>query len=285
MIDSDTRSRVAGPAPRDRRSSRARARTVRGPGSALRPGLLLAALLQSGCAGDAVTQLGYELRRTLPHDSEAYTQGLLINDGTFYESTGQYGTSELRQVDIATGSVLRSHALSGEHFGEGLALVGDKLIQLTWKAGLAFVYDAATLVQEKSFEYDGEGWGLCYDGEWLFMSDGTGDLFRRDPETFDLLDQIRVTRDGFSVRNLNELECVGDHIYANIYQSDEIVRIDKATGEITGTLDAYSLTLASRRPQDAGAVLNGIAFDASTGVFYVTGKLWPTMFEVAITGG
>ena len=105
------------------------------------------------------------------------------------------------------------------------------------------------------------------------------------PETFDLLDQIRVTRDGFSVRNLNELECVGDHIYANIYQSDEIVRIDKATGEITGTLDAYSLILASRRPQDAGAVLNGIAFDASSGVFYVTGKLWPTMFEVAITGG
>ena len=283
MIDSATRSGAEAPALRRRRTSRAGPRKARGAGSALRSGLLFVALVQAGCADHAVTRLDYELRRTLPHDPDAYTQGLLIDGGTFYESTGQYGESELRQVDIATGSVLRSHALSEEYFGEGLALVGDKLIQLTWKAGLAFVYDAATLVQEKTFEYDGEGWGICYDGEWLFMSDGTGDLFRRDPETFDLVDRIRVTRDGFSTRNLNELECVGDQIYANIYQSDEIVRIDKATGEITGTLDAYSLTLASRRPQDAGAVLNGIAFDASTGVFYVTGKLWPTMFVVAIT--
>ena len=259
--------------------------TARGAGSALRCGLLAVAVLQWGCADGVIPELDYELRRTLPHDPEAYTQGLLIHDGMFFESTGQYGKSQLRQVDIATGSVQRSHALPEEYFGEGLALVGDKLVQLTWKAGLAFVYDAATLVQEKTFEYDREGWGLCYDGEWLFMSDGTGNLLRRDPETFDLVGEIRVTRSGFSVRNLNELECVGDHIYANIYLSDEIVRIDKATGEITGELNAYSLLLATPRPQDPGAVFNGIAFDSASGTFYVTGKLWPTMFEIALTGG
>lgn len=239
-------------------------------------------LFLGGC-GDAVAVLGYELRRTLPHDPSGYTQGLLIHDGMFFESTGQYGESEVRQVDIATGEVLRSHALSDEHFGEGIALVDGKLIQLTWKAGLAFVYDAATLVPEGTFAYEGEGWGLCHDGESLFMSNGSGTLQRRDPATFELLDRIDVTRSGFSVRNLNELECVGDDIYANIYLRDEIVRIDKATGEVTGQLDAFGLTLASGRPADAGAVFNGIAYDEATGTFYVTGKLWPSMFEIVIT--
>ena len=231
-----------------------------------------------------VAELGYEVRRTLPHDAQAYTQGLLLHDGIFFESTGRYGKSEVRQVDVATGRVLRSHALAAEHFGEGLALVGDRLIQLTWKAGLAFVYDAATLAAVSTFEYEGEGWGLCHDGESLFMSDGSGTLQRRDPDTFDLLERIGVTRDGFSVRNLNELECVGDHIYANIYQSDELVRIDKKTGAITGRLDAFSLSLAAGRPADAGAVFNGIAHDDRTGTFFVTGKLWSAMFEIAITG-
>ena len=238
-----------------------------------------------GACGDAVAVLGYELRRTLPHDPSGYTQGLLIHDGVFFESTGQYGESDVRQVDIATGEVLRSHALSDEHFGEGIALVDDKLIQLTWKAGLAFVYDAATLVPEGTFAYEGEGWGLCHDGESLFMSDGSDTLQRRDPATFELLDRIDVKRSGFSVRNLNELECVGDHIYANIYLKDEIVRIDKSTGEVTGQLDAFGLSLVSGRPTDAGAVFNGIAYDEATGTFYVTGKLWSSMFEIAITDG
>lgn len=239
-------------------------------------------LFLGGC-GDAVAVLGYELRRTLPHDPSGYTQGLLIHDGVFFESTGQYGESDVRQVDIATGEVLRSHALSDEHFGEGIAVVDAKLIQLTWKAGLAFVYDAATLVPEGTFAYEGEGWGLCYDGESLFMSDGSNTLQRRDPTTFELLDRIDVTRSGFSVRNLNELECVGDAIYANIYLRDEIVRIDKATGEVTGQLDAFGLSLVSGRPTDVGAVFNGIAYDGATGTFYVTGKLWPSMFEIVIT--
>lgn len=229
-----------------------------------------------------VAELGYQLRRTLPHDTLAYTQGLLIHDGAFFESTGRYGESEVRQVDVATGRVLRSHALSGEHFGEGLARVGDRLIQLTWRAGLAFVYDAATLLPADTFAYEGEGWGLCHDGESLFMSDGSGTLQRRDPDTFRPIERILVTRDGFSVRNLNELECVGEHIYANIYQSDEIVRIHKRTGGITGRLDAYPLSLAAGRRSNPGAVLNGIAHDERRGTFFVTGKLWGAMFEITI---
>lgn len=232
-----------------------------------------------------VAQLEYEVRRTLPHDTTAYTQGLLLHDGVFYESTGQYGKSDVRQVDVATGRVLRIHTLGDEHFGEGLALVGDRLVQLTWKAGLAFVYDAATLSPLDTLHYGGEGWGLCHDGRSLFMSDGSGTLQRRDPGTFDLVEEIRVTRDGFSVRNLNELECVGDHIYANIYMKNEIVRIDKASGDVNGVLDAFSLSVYAGRAADAGAVFNGIAHDAATGTFYVTGKLWSSMFEITISEG
>ena len=230
-----------------------------------------------------LAELEYELLRTLPHDPEAFTQGLLIHAGIFFESTGRYGKSEVRQVEIVTGQVMLSHALSEDHFGEGLARVGDKLIQLTWKAGLAFVYDGATVAPLSTFAYEGEGWGLCHDGESLFMSDGSDMLQRRDPDTFDLLDKIEVTRNDSSVRNLNELECVGDHVYANIYRSNEIVRIDKVTGAITGELDADALSQASGRPAHSGAVFNGIAYDERTGTFYVTGKLWPVMFEIEIT--
>lgn len=243
------------------------------------------ALPVAGCAEAGIAPLVFEVRRTLPHDPEAYTQGLLIHEGTFLESTGQYGSSDLRQVDIATGRVLRSHALSEEHFGEGIAVVGDRVIQLTWKAGLAFVYDLETFAPRDTLQYEGEGWGLCHDGASLFMTDGSGTLFRRDPVTFAVLEEIRVTRDGFSTRDLNELECVGEHLYANVYMTNEIVRIDKATGAITGELDALQLALSSNRPAEAGAVFNGIAWDEATGTFYVTGKLWPEMFEIAISGG
>lgn len=245
------------------------------------------AICGAGCAEATVPELGYRLVRTHPHDPGAYTQGLVVHDGAFLESTGQYGESQLRQVDIATGEVLRRHALSDEHFGEGIAVVGDRVIQLTWKAGLAFVYDIATFAVVDTIDYgtDHEGWGLCHDGESLFQSDGSGTLLRRDPQTFDLLESLRVTRDGFSTRSLNELECVGDHIYANVYMTNEIVRIDKRTGEITGDLDAFGLAVRSDRPTDPGAVFNGIAYDERSGTFYVTGKLWPDMFEIAIDGG
>ena len=248
--------------------------------------LILAGLAMPlvACQEAGVPELGYEPLRTLPHDTAAYTQGLVIHDGAFLESTGQYGSSQLRRVDIASGRVLNAVPMSDDHFGEGLAVVGDRVIQLTWKAGLAFVYDVGTFAPLDTLEYEGEGWGLCHDGQSLFQSDGSGTLRRRDPATFALLDEVRVTRDGFSTRNLNELECVGDDIYANVYMTNEIVRIDKRTGEITGVLDALGLALASGRPNDAGAVFNGIAYDGATGTFYVTGKLWPEVFEIAIDG-
>ena len=243
------------------------------------------ALTAVGCGDAGIAQLDFEVRRTLPHDPGAYTQGLLIHEGAFLESTGQYGSSQLRRVEVATGRVLRSHSLSEEHFGEGIAVVGDRVIQLTWKAGLAFVYDVDTFAVLDTLRYEGEGWGLCHDGASLFMTDGSGVLFRRDPATLELLEEIRVTRDGFSARDLNELECVGEHVYANVYMTNEIVRIDKATGAITGELDALQLALSSNRPSDAGAVFNGIAWDEAAGTFYVTGKLWPDIFEIAIGGG
>ena len=231
-----------------------------------------------------VAELTYHLVRTLPHDAGAYTQGLLIHDGIFFESTGRYGRSEVRRVRIATGEVLLSRPLANNRFGEGLAKVGERLIQLTWKAGLALVHHAATLDSLGTFEYQGEGWGLCHDGEALYMSNGSDTLQRRDPTTFGLLGRIGVTRADSAVHNLNELECVGDHIYANIHRSSEILRIDKLTGVVTGALDAEALARASGRPANPAAVLNGIAYDLRTGTFYVTGKLWPVMFEIEIAG-
>lgn len=231
-----------------------------------------------------VAELTFDVVRTLPHDAAAYTQGLLIHEGIFFESTGRYGKSEVRKVEIATGDLLLGHALANHHFGEGLARVGERLVQLTWRAGLAFVRDAATLDSLGTFEYQGQGWGLCHDGESLYMSNGSDTLQRRDPDTFDVLGRIEVTRTDSAVRNLNELECVGDHIYANIYRSTEIVRIDKLTGVVTGALDGEALARASGRPANPAAVLNGIAYDLRTGTFYVTGKLWPVVFEIEIHG-
>ncbi len=203
-------------------------------------GLPACTALLLGCERP-VAELGYQLRRTLPHDTLAYTQGLLLHDGVFFESTGRYGESEVRQVDVATGRVLRRHALDGEHFGEGLARVGDRLIQLTWKAGLAFVYDAATLLPADTFKYEGEGWGLCHDGESLFMSDGSGTC-SAETRTFRLTEAVAVTRDGFSVRNLNELGAWG----ITSMPTSTTMRIDKET---RSSLDAFPLSLS-----DAGAV-------------------------------
>jgi len=245
----------------------------------------LASVFAGACSGPpALTELSYEIEQTLVHDAEAYTQGLIVRGGAFFESTGRLGHSELREVDVATGRVVRSRALPDTLFGEGLAMVGDKLVQLTWKAGLAFVYDTETFEVADTLRYEGEGWGLCYDGVSLFMSNGSGTLTRRDPATFQVQEEIRVTKDGFSVRDLNELECVGEHVWANVYLSDHIYRIDKGTGQVTGELDAYGLTVASGRPADAGAVLNGIAYDETDGNFYLTGKLWPAIFRVRIAG-
>jgi glutaminyl-peptide cyclotransferase len=250
----------------------------------LAPALFLLCLLLPACDGGVET-LQYEVLRTLPHDASAYTQGLEFENGIFFESTGQYGSSTIRKVLPETGEVLQSASLPDEHFGEGLALVGPEVFQLTWQSGLALVYDTSTLSIQRTFNYEGEGWGLCFDGQFLFMSNGSSLLFRRDPETFEVLQELRVTEDGFSVPRLNELECVGNEIYANLFQSTRIVRIDKITGEVGGELDGFHLATAARRPPLPDAVMNGIAYDPARDVFYLTGKLWQDLFEVRVDSG
>jgi len=206
-------------------------------------------------------------------------------DGHLFESTGQYGRSALRELDPATGRILRSRDLGAEYFGEGLAAVRGQLVQLTWKEGVAFVIDPASLEVVRTQSYEGEGWGLCSDGETVFMSNGTDTLYQRDPMSFSVVNRVPVTKGGFPLSRLNELECVGRHILANVFLSDEIVRIDKVTGEVVGTLDGYALAGSGRRPSDPNAVLNGIAYDPAKGTYFVTGKLWPSLLEITLAIG
>jgi len=253
--------------------------------------LLLASVAAAQDDGDdlpEVEQLTVEVLSERPHDTEAFTQGLLLApDGLLYESTGRYGLSDLRAVDPETGEVLREFDLPDEFFAEGLALVDDRLIQLTWRERAAIVYDLEAGADENTFEpmatfqYQNEGWGLCYDGESLYHSDGTNTITVRDPETFAATESFRVTLYGAFVDQLNELECVGDSLYSNVWQSNTILEIDKETGEVIAAVDASDLlSLEERLSLGGGAVLNGIAYDAENDVFFITGKLWPTLFEV-----
>lgn len=222
-----------------------------------------------------------EVLAAYPHDTEAFTQGLVWIDGVLFESTGRYGLSTLREVDLETGDVLRSIPVDEAYFAEGLALVEDRLIQITWREGAAFVYDAASFELIETFSYEGEGWGLCYDGVDLWMSDGTPNLFRRDAATFELLETVPVALFGEPVANLNELECVDGHVYANVWQSDFIVRITPETGVVNAIVDARTLLTPEQRAMlPGGAVLNGIAYLPETETFLITGKLWPALFEV-----
>lgn len=215
---------------------------------------------------------------SVPHDPEAYTQGLVWSEGVLYESAGQYGHSSLRQVDPTTGKVVRSMQVPPRYFAEGLARVGDRLIQLTWQEGAAFVYDLATFERRGELPYSGEGWGLCYDGRRLIMSDGSNRLSFRDPATFATTGGVDVTLDGRPAMRLNELECVDGAVYANVWQTDGILRIDPETGRVTTVIDASGLLT----PQEAARaeVLNGIAYKPETKTFLLTGKYWPRMFEV-----
>lgn len=286
-------TRAIAPGPHARRDSRLprlthlpgtlreRCRTRTRTGSTL-PVLLLAALALGACGSPAsVAREVPQVVRTLPHDPAAYTQGLLFNQGSFYESTGQYGTSSLRQVDVDTGEVQRIVELDEEYFGEGLALVGSRLIQLTWRENVAFVYDLDSFELLDTLTYEGRGWGLCHDGESLYMTDGGPNLYRRDPDTFELLETRTISASGGRLVNeANELECVGAYIYANVYMSDRILRIDKATGRVLAEIDASGLVPEGGRPSDGGAVLNGIAYNQESDTFFLTGKLWPSIFEV-----
>lgn len=217
--------------------------------------------------------------RSFPHDPAAFTQGLLFFEGKLFESTGLPGRSSIRQVDLESGEVTQRVALDSPLFGEGLTRVGDRLIQLTWQDGRALVWGLRTLQKVSEYRYEGEGWGLCFDGKRLVMSDGSDRLTFRDPDSFAVLGTLQVSRQGQPVSHLNELECVGTVVYANIWQDNHIARIDGQTGSVTGWIDARGLLTAE---QSVGVdVLNGIAYVAETGRFLVTGKLWPRVFEVA----
>jgi len=226
-----------------------------------------------------VEVLTIQVLATLPHDETAFTQGLELHDGVFVESTGLYGESDLRKVDPITGQVLDIVPIATEFFAEGVTRVGDEYIQLTWRENLALYWDAQSMSINRQVDYEGEGWGLCFDGTRLIMTDGSSELIFRDPATFDEIDRITVTLNDSELFNLNEIECVGRQVWANVWQSDLIVRIDPTTGLVNGTIDAAVLP----RPENAaaaGAVLNGIAWDETTSSFYVTGKLWPNMYRV-----
>lgn len=248
--------------------------------------ILLLALIPLRAQTPEVERLIPEVIAVYPHDADAFTQGLLWHDGFLYESTGLYGQSTLRRVDIESGVPLVSHSIGEAYFAEGLELVDDKLIQLTWKAGTAFVYDFASFELLDSIDYEGEGWGLCYDGRFLFMSDSSAYLSLRDPETFDLIVRAAVTYQGqlAPAQLLNELECVGEHIYANAWNTDLIFRIDKWTGDVTAVIDASALlTDAENAELAAGSVLNGIAYNPESETFYITGKKWNKLFEVVFS--
>jgi glutaminyl-peptide cyclotransferase len=218
--------------------------------------------------------------RSFPHDRAAFTQGLEYQDGRLYESTGLVGSSSLRIVDATTGEVLRSSPVDPHVFAEGLARVGGKLVQLTWQDGRAFVWSATTFAPLGEHQYEGEGWGLCFDGKRLVMSDGSAKLTFRDPETFAKTGELDVRREGVPLASLNELECVDDAIYANVWQDTHIARIDARTGEVTGWIDAAGLL---RADEAAGTdVLNGIAWVPERRRFVITGKLWPRAFEVEL---
>jgi glutamine cyclotransferase len=234
----------------------------------------------AGCQQQPST-LTPQVLNTYPHDTSAFTQGLLLHDGKFYESTGLNGQSSLREVNVQTGEVIRMLQLDDEYFAEGLALVGDNLIQITWQNGDAFVYNVDTFNKEKTFSYQGEGWGLCYDGTNLYMSDGSANLYKRNPETFEVSGQIQVKQNGQAVTQLNELECVGEFVYANIWQTDKIIKINKTNGQVIAEVDASSLLNSEERAElSRDAVLNGIAYNPEADTFYLTGKLWPKVFEV-----
>ena len=245
--------------------------------------ILLLALNPRQAQMQAVERLIPEVLNVYPHDDSAFTQGLLWHDGYLYESTGLYGESTLRRVDIGSGEPLASRSIDEAYFAEGLELVAGKLIQLTWQAGSAFIYDVASFDLLDTIEYDGEGWGLCFDGRFLFMSDSTPYLSLRDAETFDLIVRAAVTYQGQLVpaQLLNELECVGDFIYANAWNTDYIFRIDKWTGDVSALIDASALlTDAEKADLAAGSVLNGIAFNPESETFFITGKKWNQIFEV-----
>jgi glutamine cyclotransferase len=240
----------------------------------------VAALLSLGtvaaCAEVPVSTV--RVVNTYPHDPNAFTQGLVISNGELFEGTGRNGESSLRRVALETGELLQRRNLSTQYFGEGITILNDHVYQLTWQSQLGFVYDRATFELQKTFFLPGEGWGITHDGTNLIVSDGTAQLRFLDPETLKEVKRITVSEDGLPTRNLNELEYIDGEVWANVWYTDFIVRIDPATGEITGKIDLTGL----HPTRGADDVLNGIAWDEASQRLFVTGKLWSSLYEVEV---
>lgn len=216
--------------------------------------------------------------RVLPHDAGSFTQGLELADGVLYEGTGQHGGSLVRATRPHTGEVLTQRRLAARFFGEGITVVGDRVWQLTWQSGVAFLRDRSSLREVRRAHYRGQGWGLCHDGQRLVMSDGSATLTFRDPATFRRTGSVTVRSGGEPVRHLNELECAHGAVWANVWKSDSIVRIDPASGRVTAVVDASGLLPPAQR--EAAGVLNGIAAVPGTDEFLITGKNWPHLYRV-----
>lgn len=234
---------------------------------------------------DGVQFFTYKVENVYPHDPQAFTQGLVIDQDRLFEGTGLWNASSLRRVDLETGEVQQRVPLTDRGprlFGEGITVLGDRIIQLTWQSGKGFIYRASDLQFLKEFSYSTEGWGLTHDGNQLIMSDGSSKLYFHDPETFEQTHFVEVKdKNGTPVMYLNELEYISGEVYANVWKTDSIVIIAPETGQVTGWIDLHGL-LEPGEVTDPGAVLNGIAYNAETGKLYVTGKLWPSLFEIVL---
>ena len=226
---------------------------------------------------------GYRVEKVFPHDIRAYTQGLLYHNGFIYEGTGLEGKSALRKTDLETGGVIRNHNLESRFFGEGITIHGNQIYQLTWKTKVGFVYDLETFRELGRFYYNTEGWGLTTMGDRLVMSDGTNKLYFIEPVNYTIVGTIEVYDNKSLVMYLNELEYINGEIWANVYMTDLIARIDPATGKVNGYVDLAGIMPESERQNDGDDVLNGIAWDNETGRIFVTGKNWPKLFQIRIT--
>ncbi|HUO21441.1 MAG TPA: glutaminyl-peptide cyclotransferase [Caulobacteraceae bacterium] len=224
---------------------------------------------------------GYQVLRTYPHDPSAFTEGLFYLDGYLYESTGLEGRSNIRKVKLDTGEVLQQRDLSPAYFGEGIVAWKGKLVELTWRSQIGFVYDLATFAPKASFRYPGEGWALTHDDHRLIMSDGTADIRFLDPDTLKQIGTLHVTDDGQPVEELNEVEWVKGLIYANIWQTSRIACIDPKTGHVVRWIDLAPLVSANA-DTNPDKVLNGIAYDAKTDRLFVTGKLWSAIYQIKL---
>jgi glutaminyl-peptide cyclotransferase len=233
-------------------------------------------------AEQSIPILSVKILKTYPHDPHAFTQGLEYFDGFLYESTGETGQSSLRKVDLESGKVMQKADLAPEYFGEGLTIFRGKIYQLTWLSKIGFVYDLKTFRKLRDFHYYGEGWGLAHDDSNLILSDGTNTLRYINPETFEVVRRLEIYAGKEAVTNLNELECIGNDIYANVWHANRIARIDARTGQVRDWIDLSAL--AEKEQTEPEAVLNGIAYDSARHRFFVTGKNWAHLFEVRIEG-